>query len=112
LLGGLAWLLVMLLPLAALWLAVRGEVTWRRGELVEDRVWLVRSENVRGQTSPGGLALSSSRVISDARAQSGPVCVRTNVRIWLWRVPSETLAYCECYLPDPGGNLALQGACP
>jgi hypothetical protein len=34
------------------------------------------------------------------------------VRIWLWRAPSETLAYCECYVPDPGGNLVLQGACP
>lgn len=112
LLGGLLWLVVMLLPLAALWLAMRGEVAWRRGELVEDRVWIVQSENSRGQSSPGGVAYSRSRIISDARAQAGPVCVRTQVRFWLWRAPGEAVEYCECYAASPGGGLALQGPCP
>ena len=34
----------MTVPLFALVLAVKGELTWRRGDFVEDRVWLINRD--------------------------------------------------------------------
>ena len=106
LVGTLIWLAVMVLPLAALLLALRGEVTWRRGEFTEDRVWVVKESNA------GGLGWSSARVLSDERPVDGPVCVRTQVRFLLWRGASESLAFCECYvLSRTTGTLETFGSC-
>jgi hypothetical protein len=107
LLGGLLWLAVMALPLAALWLAARGEVTWRRGEFTEDRLWLVNESGAQG------LGWSSARVASDQRPVDGPVCVRTQVRFLLWKGTSENLAFCECYVVSrAAGGLEAFGSCP
>jgi hypothetical protein len=106
------WLCVMTLPLAAVILAMRGELTWRRGPFTEDRLWLVHSAPALGQGDEQGLGYSAARVIANPRAASGAVCVRTRVYFWLWRGKSETLEFCDCYLPASGGGYAASGGCP
>ncbi len=110
-LGCLAWLLVMTLPLLALILAVRGELAWQRGDFVEDRLWLVRTDDVPGEEA-AGLAYSSTRLVRDPAAPAGRVCVRTRVTFLLWRGNSESFGYCECYQAHPGQGYDPIGACP
>src|SRR5436190_5538228 len=76
LLAVIGWLVIMMVPLFALVLAVKGELTWRRGDFVEDRVWLVNNSAEAGQDEARGLGYSSSRVISDQTKVDGPMCVR------------------------------------
>jgi hypothetical protein len=108
---GLIWLLVMLLPLLALMIAVRGELSWRRGDFTEDRVWLVRDPGERPGGSAAGLAYSATR-LERAGGAPGQVCARTRVYFLLWRGSSESLSYCECYAVGPGGQFDSAGACP
>jgi hypothetical protein len=106
----LVWLCVMTVPFLALLLAVQGELTWRRGPFVEDRVWLVGAEAGGRPQDASGIGYSSARVISEQAA--GPVCVRTRVYFFLWRGRSESVAFCDCYLPAPDGRYEPQGSCP
>jgi len=108
------WLIVMTLPCCALVLAVRQEVTWRRGDFVEDRLWIVRGEAGPGRQAVSGLGYSAARVISDQRPADGPVCVRTRVYFLLWRGQSERVEFCECFTPRPapGGGFEASGSCP
>jgi hypothetical protein len=108
----LVWLCVMTVPFLALLLAMRGELTWRRGEFVEDRLWLVNAETGIGRGSASGIGYSASRVISDDRAADGPVCARTSVYFFLWQGKSESVSFCECYQPVEGGGYEAQGNCP
>ena len=112
LLGVLAWLLLMTLPLFALVLAMRGEVGWRRGAFVEDRVWLVHLDNEPGGERASGLAYSATRLA--ARPAAGPhaICARTRVYFFLWRGASEPADYCECFRLAPGGSYEALGSCP
>ena len=80
-----------------------GELHWKRGEFVEDRLWLVQ------EAEAAGLGYSSARIIS--RESNGLVCVRTNVIFVLWQGTSENLNYCECYAPDASGQYTYTGAC-
>ena len=105
-LGLLAWLCVMSLPVVAFLLAMRGELAWRRGEFVEDRLWLVRDPQANG------LAYSASRIVSDQRPVDGPVCVRTQVTFLLWQGRSEALGFCECFGLSPlTGTYEPAGEC-
>ena len=104
--GLLLWACLMTVPLAAVILAVRGEVAWQRGEFVEDRVWIVK------EAEAGGLGWSSARVTTDQRPLDGPVCVRTRVRFLLWKGTSESLTFCECFvLSRATGGLEASGSC-
>lgn len=112
-LGCLAWLVIMTLPLLAILLAVRGELAWQRGDFVEDRLWLVRTDDLPGEEA-AGLAYSASRLVRDPSAPVGQVCVRTRVTFLLWRGASESFDYCECYQarPAPAEGYDPLGACP
>lgn len=89
--GCLLWFIVMCLPLFAFVLAVRGEMTWKRGEFTEDRIWLIQ------EIEEQGLGWSSAHVISNHEANGGPICVQTTVRFLMWKGTAEGAAYCECY---------------
>ncbi len=80
-----------------------GELAWKRGDFVEDRVWLVQEPDA------AGIGYSSARIIS--REANGPLCVRTNVSFVLWQGASENLNYCECYAPNAGGSYDYTGSC-
>jgi len=110
--GVLVWLCVMTVPFMALLLAIRGELTLRRGDFVEDRLWLVNAETGVGKGIASGIGYSTTRVVSDQTAADGPVCVRTNVYFLLWQGQSESVTFCECYVTTEGGGYASQGSCP
>ena len=114
LIGVLVWLCVMAVPFLALALAMRGELAWRRGEFVEDRVWLVNAETGFGAPGASGIGYSAARVVSDQTAADGPVCVRTRVYFLLWKGESEGVSFCDCYAKRPaaGGGYAPGGRCP
>ena len=114
LLGVMAWLLIMALPLCALVFAMRGEMGWQRGPFVEDRIWLVNLEGAPGQETASGLAYSATRLSAQPSARPTDICVKTSVYFLLWRGQSESLSYCECYQPNPAasGGYDPLGACP
>ena len=89
------WLCFAIGPCFAIALAMRGELSWKRGNFVEDRVWIVN------EAEASGLAYSSARVIS--APTDGQVCARTRVYFLLWKGQGENTTYCECYRPAPGG---------
>src|SRR5258706_2514315 len=68
LLGLAAWLLIVTVPFAVVLFAIRGEVTWRRGPIVEDRLWLVNLNGAAGQESAAGLAYSATRLVDSPAA--------------------------------------------
>ena len=113
LLGLAVWLLIITVPFAAVLFAIRGEVTWHRGPIVEDRLWLVNLNGTPGEESAGGLAYSSTRLVANPAAAGGQVCAQTHVIFLLWRGHSEPADYCECYQPRPGhpGSYDPAGAC-
>lgn len=110
----LIWLCVMTVPFLALLLAMRGELTWRRGDFVEDRLWLVNAESGVGKGSANGIGYSTTRTISGQTDDVSPVCVRTNVYFLLWKGQSERVTFCECYAKRPaeGGGYESHGSCP
>ena len=108
----LVWLGVMTIPFLALLLAVKGELTWRRGDFVEDRLWLVNAESGIGHGGANGIGYSSARVLSDHTAADGPVCVRTRVYFFLWKGQSENVTFCDCYTLVEGGGYEPHGSCP
>src|SRR5688572_23165061 len=71
----IGWLILMTLPLFVLVLAIKGELTWRRSDFVEDRIWLVNNSAEAGQEEARGIGYSSARIISDQTQVDGPVCV-------------------------------------
>jgi hypothetical protein len=111
---GLAiWLLVMTVPLCVVLFAIRGEVSWRRGPIVEDRLWLVNLAGGPGEDSAGGLAYSATRLVDGPAVADGRVCARTYVYFLLWRGHSDPVNYCECFQPrpGPGGGYDPAGNC-
>jgi hypothetical protein len=113
LLGLAVWLLIITVPFCVVLFAIRGEVTWQRGPLVEDRLWLVSLNGAAGEESASGLAYSSTRLVANPAASAGRVCAQTHVIFLLWRGHSEPADYCECYQPRPGsqGSYDPVGAC-
>ena len=109
-LGCFTWLFVLIAPLLAFMLAVRGELTWRRGEFVEDRLWLITAASASGDER--GLGYSAARILSDQTASGGPLCVRTRVSFLLWRGKSEQVEFCECYTRSASGAYEANGSCP
>ena len=113
LLGLTAWLLIVTVPLALLVFAIRGEVVWQRGPIVEDRLWLVNLQGANGEESASGLAYSATRLVNNAAPANGQLCARTQVVFLLWRGHSAPSDYCECYQPRPApqGGYEPIGAC-
>lgn len=110
-LGCGAWLLLLALPLLALWLAVRREVAWTRGPagLEQDRVFYL------AEPAAGGLGYLAARVVRDDPAAGGPLCVRTRVTYWLWRsaeAGDPNTEYCQCYTRAAGGLELAADPCP
>jgi hypothetical protein len=83
------WLAVMLLPCAAFALAARGELEWQRGA-DSDRIWLIQERDEKG------IGYHSQRLLSGEA--TGPACVRSSVRFFLWEgsAEGENNDYCEC----------------
>lgn len=101
LLGLAAWLLIVTVPFCVVLFAIRGEVSWHRGSIVEDRLWLVNLNGAPGEESASGLAYSATRLVANPAAADGRVCARTHVYFLLWRGHSNASDYCECYQPRP-----------
>ena len=110
--GLLVWLVVITVPFCLILFAIRGDVSWRRGVLTQDRLWLVAAEP--GQGSAAGVAYSATRLVASPAEPQGAVCARTTVYFFLWRGQSETISYCECYQPRtaPETGIDLIGSCP
>jgi hypothetical protein len=106
------WLVVMALPVLALWLATQRELSWSRGPggLVQDRVFLV------DEPDAAGLGYLTARVARDDTATGGPVCVRTQVAYLLWRnlaAEDPSAVFCQCYTQAGNGTLELAATtCP
>jgi len=87
----IAWYLTLLLlilvtcmpsPLCFLYyLSTVPDVTWQRGDLTYDRVWMAR------RRGPVGLGYESQRV--SERRDDGQVCVTNTVRYLLWEEAGE-----------------------
>ena len=94
------WFVVISLPAIALYLAMRGELVWRRGDHVLDRVWLVKERSERG------IGWASTRL---ERQGHETVCLATRVSFWLWEGSSSELGttYCECYRRQSGQSMEL-----
>jgi hypothetical protein len=90
----LLWLGLMLVPCFAFALAARGEVEWRRGEHVSDRIWLIQEKRQKG------IGYQAERIFSDDADVDGLVCARTTVRFFLWEGTAEGAEYCECFSND------------
>lgn len=109
-LGCLLWLAVMAVPALIFYLAVQGELDWRRGpgKLEEDRLFVI---NEPGAAGVGYLA---SRLADDAT--DGAVCVRTTVTYFLWRNDEggePNAHYCMCYSRNAAGDYEPNDqACP
>ncbi len=101
LLGLTIWLLIVTIPFAVVLFAIRGEVSWHRGPIVEDRLWLVNLSGAAGEESAGGVAYSATRLVDAPPSAAGRVCARTHVYFLLWRGHSEAVDYCVCYQPRP-----------
>lgn len=96
------WAVLMSLPLIVFALAVRGELGWRRNDLVYDRVYLIN------EVDAAGLAYERTRIVDDERAAGGAVCVGTRVTYWMMRGDADPVDVCQCYAVS--GEDA--GACP
>ncbi len=92
LLVGLVGLALVLLCLASAQLLVRGEIRWGRGDLRENRIWLVREGEAQG------LAYSHMRIVSGSERE-GNACVESRVDFWLWSGVDGNpgTSYCECF---------------
>jgi hypothetical protein len=115
LIGILGWLLIITVPFCLVLFAIRGDISWRRGGLTQDRLWLVNLASEPGQESAAGIAYSATRLVSSpAAAPLGALCARTTVYFFLWRGHSEALNYCECYQPRPAPQTGYDslGTCP
>jgi len=112
LVGLVLWLLIVTVPFCVVLFAIRGEFTWHRGPIVEDRLWLVNLNGAAGEESASGLAYSSTRLVGSP-TPTGRVCAQTHVVFLLWRGQSAPADYCECYQPRPGspGSYDPVGAC-
>lgn len=103
-LSGLLGLIVLAIAPCLLMALVSGnELAWKRGEFVEDRLWLVQ------EADAAGIGYSSTRIHS--RVADGPLCVRTTVVFVLWQGASENLSFCECYAPNASGGYDYTGGC-
>lgn len=113
LLGLLGWLLIITVPFCLILFAIRGDLTWQRGDLTQDRLWLITQSAETGQDS-AGVAYSATRLAANPAAPQGALCARTTVYFLLWRGQSETVQYCECYQPRPGSQTGFDslGVCP
>jgi hypothetical protein len=113
-LGVALWLVIMTVPFCAVLFAIRGEVSWHRGDLIQDRLWLVNLSGASGQESAAGVAYSATRLVGQPGSAGEPVCARTHVYFLLWRGHSDALDYCDCYQPRPAPltGYDYQGSCP
>lgn len=103
-LGCLLWLIVMSLPMLALFLYANNEIAWRRGPqgLEVDKLFLIN------EPAYAGLGFETARVQG---GDGSSLCVATSVTYVFWRNDSgldQNTAFCQCY--DAQG--APIGVCP
>jgi hypothetical protein len=99
-------LIGVLLVFAIFSLVQSGELTIRLGELREIRLWTISEGGIRG------VGFSTPNVTGGSIG-AGEVCVRTNVRIILWKTGEEFAnpSYCECF-QRTGEIWQSLGSCP
>lgn len=101
------WLVVMMLPLLAFFLAVNGELAWRRGpeNLEVDRLFLIN------ELGASGLGYEAARLTG-----GDAPCLQTSVSYFLWRNAeggNQNAAYGQRYQRTASGQLEPTGeACP
>jgi hypothetical protein len=105
-LGCLIWLAVMAVPALIFYLALQGELDWRRGpgNLEEDRLFVIN------EPGASGLGYLASRLADDAASDA--VCVRTTVTYLLWRNDEggeQNVSYCACYARNAAGDYEPNG---
>ncbi|MCL4367642.1 MAG: hypothetical protein M1337_00440 [Actinobacteria bacterium] len=91
---------------AVMTLALRGELTFARGTPREIRLWLV------AEPESQGLGFSTARQISMSNDGTQECDIR-QVHFFLWRSegPAPATAYCECYARAAQG-WESRGECP
>lgn len=96
----------MLVFIAAMTLALRGELTFARGTPGEIRLWSI------AEPEDQGLGISTARRVSLSEDGKRECDIR-QVRFLLWRseTPAPATSYCECYARTSQGWESL-GACP
>jgi hypothetical protein len=86
-----AWLLVMLTPTFAAFLARNGQVTLGDPAGPHTRLFLLQDPDAEG------LGLERARrVRPPAEGFPGVICLRTTVSYWLWRGEGQPASYCQC----------------
>lgn len=107
LLLALVTLVVPTLLCGLLYLSRVPDVTWQRGDLTYDRVWLARTRR------PVGVALESQRVKLEYSERE--VCVESHVRFFLWnRSPNlagQNVVYNQIMVLTDAGWQASGQAC-
>ena len=98
----LVWLFAITLPCLVFALAVRGELSWDRGEHDRDRIWLIQEKKQKG------VGYQAERMISDQSAPNGSICVHYSVRYFLWEgsLSDQNSDYCECHTADGATNVS------
>ena len=100
--AGVVWLAIISLPVLALLLAVRGELSWQPGDFRQYRVWVVMEEDERG------LGWEVRRVASRSVRDT---CLQTTVGFWLWQGQQSRSIFCECYSSYSSGDMDYLGSC-
>jgi hypothetical protein len=79
-------------------LAIQGEVRLGGGDPPAIRVWLVTEDENQG------FGISTTRRFFESQGPQ-PYCLRTNVRLLLWKSDGSVgnLRYCECSSSETGG---------
>lgn len=92
--------------IAAMTLALRGEIAFGQGTPGEVRLWLITEPESKG------LGLSTAHRVSTSDEATRD-CYLRQVRFLLWRSvePGVGTSYCECYDRTPRGWQSL-GSCP
>ena len=90
------------MPVLALLLAVRGELSWNLGDYRQHRVWVVMEEDERG------LGWEVRRRVSRSNQDT---CLQTTVGFWLWQGQPNSSIFCECYRSHSSGDMDYLGSC-
>lgn len=90
------WLLAMLFPFVAFWVAAKGQLQIGQSERRHLRIFLVQDDDNNGL----GMDWTHGRWGQNT-------CSQTTVLYWLWEGQGRNTSYCQCYDPATGDHLPL-----
>jgi hypothetical protein len=97
----IVWLIAMLFPVVAFFLATQGEIRLGSEEGSHLRLNLIQEEENQG------VGLDWTRQVG----QDGE-CTQSKVYYFLWQGTGETVSFCLCHDPETGETLsAARGSC-